>query len=227
MARKTAPNPPTNDIQAHYSRVAPLYDILDWPFEWARYRPLRRRLCRDVGHSVLEAGVGTGRNLGYYPPGAHVTGIDLSPAMLARAQRRALPPGVTARLHTGDVTATGFATGELDTVVASFLLCVLPQALRLPALIELARVCRPDGRIRLIEYQRSRRRWRRDVQALWAPYVRWAFGADFDLDLDDLVARAGVHCVSSELLVGDVIRLVVLQPGHARPTDRGASTASG
>jgi hypothetical protein len=79
----------------------------------------------------------------------------------------------------------------------------------------MARVCRADGRIRLIEYQRSRRRWRRAIQALWAPYVRWAFGADFDLELDDLLNRAGVSVVSSQFLVGDVIRLVALQPEPA------------
>ena len=215
MHRQTTPDPQTSEVQSHYSRVAPLYDILDWPFEWGRYRPLRRHLCRDVGPSVLEAGVGTGRNLAYYPAGTHVNGVDLSPAMLARAQRRVLPADVSAHLQTGDVTATGFATGQFDTVVASFLLCVLPQGLRGAALAEMARVCRADGRIRLIEYQRSRRRGRRTIQALWAPYVRWAFGADFDLELDDLLNRAGVSVVSSQFLVGDVIRLVALQPEPA------------
>ncbi len=203
------------DLQAHYSRVAPLYDVLDWPFEWARYRRLRRLLCADLAGAVLEAGVGTGRNLGYYPAGTHVTGIDVSPSMLARATSRPLPSGVTAELQTGDVKATGFADGQFDAVVASFVICVLPATLRLPALTELARVCRDDGEIRLIEYQRSQTAWRRILQRLWAPYVRWAFGAEFDIDLDGLIDRAGVSVIESRYVVADIIRLVRLSPQSA------------
>ncbi len=202
----------TTHVQARYSRVAPLYDVLDWPFEWARYRRLRRLLCGDLQGTILEAGVGTGRNLAYYPAGARVTGIDVSASMLARAASRPLPSGVTADLHTGDVTATGLADGQLDAVVASFLICVLPQQMRLPALTELARVCRGDGEIRLLEYQRSQRPGRRALQALWAPYVRWAFGADFDVDLDGLIDRAGLSVVESRYVVADIIRYVRLRP---------------
>jgi len=202
----------TPQLRAHYSRVAPLYDVLDWPFEWVRYRRLRRLLCADLEGTVLEAGVGTGRNLAYYPAGAHVTGIDVSPAMLARAARRPLANGVTVELHTGDVTATGFADGHFDAVVASFLICVLPAALRRHALTELARVCHDNGEIRLIEYQRSHTPWRRGLQRLWAPYVRWAFGAEFDVDLDGLIEQAGLSVIESRYVVADIIRCVRLRP---------------
>lgn len=202
----------TAHLQARYSRVAPLYDVLDWPFEWARYRRLRCLLCADLRGAILEAGVGTGRNLAYYPAGTHVTGIDVSPSMLARAASRPLPSGVAAELETSDVTATGFAAGQFDAVVASFVVCVLPGPLRVPALTELARVCRHDGELRLLEYQRSQTPGRRGLQRLWAPYVRWAFGAEFDVDLDGLIQQADLSVIESRYVVADIIRIVRLRP---------------
>ncbi len=201
-----------NGLEARYARIAPLYDLVDLPFEWLRYRPLRRLLCSGLAGEVLEAGVGTGRNLAYYPPGVQVTGIDLSPPMLARARRRRLPDGVNVRLQRGDITAIGFDDDSFDAVVSSFTLCVLPVDVRQTALNELVRVCRPGGRIRLMEYQRSRKPLRRALMRLWEPWVRWAFGADFDLDLDSMIAGAGLTVVESRHVVSDVVRYVALRP---------------
>jgi demethylmenaquinone methyltransferase/2-methoxy-6-polyprenyl-1,4-benzoquinol methylase len=71
-----------------YDRIARLYDILDLPFEYFRYKPLRQVMFEGLGGTLLDAGVGTGRNFPHYPPDAKVTGIDLSPAMLGRARSR-------------------------------------------------------------------------------------------------------------------------------------------
>src|SRR3974377_1876887 len=71
-----------------YERIAWVYDLLDLPFEYARYRKIRPLLFHGLSGRVLDAGVGTGRNFPFYPPGSEVVGIDLSPAMLARAERR-------------------------------------------------------------------------------------------------------------------------------------------
>ncbi len=69
-----------NDEFARYQRVAPLYDLLDLPFEYGRYRALRRRVFEGLSGAILNAGIGTGRNLPFNPAGATVVGIDLSPA---------------------------------------------------------------------------------------------------------------------------------------------------
>ncbi len=71
-----------------YQRIARFYDLLDLPFEYSRYRKIRPLLFRGLTGRLLDAGVGTGRNFPFYPPFAHVVGIDISPAMLARAVRR-------------------------------------------------------------------------------------------------------------------------------------------
>jgi SAM-dependent methyltransferase len=69
-----------------YQRIAPLYDLLDLPFERWLYRALRPLLFRGLQGRLLDAGIGTGRNCEFYPAEAIVSGIDTSPAMLERAQ---------------------------------------------------------------------------------------------------------------------------------------------
>ena len=71
-----------------YERIAPFYDLLDLPFEYGRYRKIRPLLFEGLSGRLLDVGVGTGRNFQFYPPTAKVIGIDLSPAMLTRAEQR-------------------------------------------------------------------------------------------------------------------------------------------
>jgi hypothetical protein len=46
-----------------YQRIARVYDLLDLPFEYGRYRKIRPLLFRGLSGRILEAGVGTGRNI--------------------------------------------------------------------------------------------------------------------------------------------------------------------
>lgn len=199
-----------------YDRTARLYDLLDWPFERFRYGMLRRRLFEGLtAGRLLDVGVGTGRNMAYYPPGVTAVGVDVSRAMLTKAKARAGQPGrlgQTVRLAQMDATALGLRDASFDAVVATFLFCVLPDPLHPPALAELLRVCRPDGRIILLEYQYSQRPWRRLPMRLLAPYVEWMYGARFDRRLAEHLGRADVEVVSDTFLYSDVIRLFVLRP---------------
>lgn len=74
-----------------YRRIAPIYDLLDLPFERCRYRAIRPLLFRGMAGRLLDAGIETGRNCEFYPPAAIVSGIDTSPAMLAKAHDRCQP----------------------------------------------------------------------------------------------------------------------------------------
>ena len=100
------------DRKTVYQQRAGLYDFLDLPFEYGRYRRLRRRMFEGLSGRLLDAGVGTGRNIEFYPQGSRggdeVTGIDLSPAMIARARRRSEKLGRAVDLRRMDVTATAF-----------------------------------------------------------------------------------------------------------------------
>ena len=197
------------DARATYRRIAPFYDFLDGPFERGRYAPIRGGLFAGLQGRILDAGVGTGRNIPHYPAGSDVIGIDLSPAMLARARRRRDALGSDVPLAAMDVLRTGFADARFDAVVASFVFCVIGPAQQRPALEELRRIVRPGGEIRLLDYTWSAQPWRRFVMGLWAPWVRWAYGAGFDRDTHRHVEAAGLVLVENRFLIDDVVRYVV------------------
>ena len=194
-----------------YARIARVYDLLDLPFEYGRYRRIRQILFRDVGGVILDAGVGTGRNMPFYPMDGEVVGIDLSPQMLAQARKSRERLGVATELCRMDVTATAFSDGHFDYVIASFIFCVLDDSDQLAALCELRRICKPDGEIRIIEYAYSQNPMRRFVMRLWAPWVRLMYGATFDRQTEQSVEAAGLELVEERFLFKDIIKLLVLR----------------
>ena len=196
-------------IRAKYDRIARFYDWLDRGFERRRYEPLRPVLFQGLTGRVLDAGVGTGCNLPFYGPRAWVVGIDLSRAMLARANAKAAALGVVARLAQMDIRRTAFADASFDAAVATFLFSVLDHRDQRPALDELKRIVLPGGEIRLLEYVYSRHRVRRFVQWLWSPWVRFAYGAGFDRDTARHVREAGLITIEEKFLFLDMIKLIV------------------
>jgi len=195
-----------------YVHIASYYDLLDLPFEYGRYRPIRRALFAGVGGAVLDAGVGTGRNMPFYPKAAKVVGIDLSARMLAKAKKRKARLGSQVELRQMDVKTTDFPASHFDYAIATFLFCVLEDKDQLPALRELGRICKPEGEIRLVEYSYSRNPLRRFVMRLWAPWVRVLYGAAFDRDTLRFVDAAGLRLVEERFLFRDIIKLIVLRP---------------
>ncbi len=187
-----------------YERIAPLYDLVDLPFEHGRYRSLRPLLFSGLDGRILDAGVGTGRNIAFYPPGAQVFGIDLSPAMLKRAARRCSGSGATVRLMRMDLVELQFPDDFFDTAVASFVFCTMPAKARLAALQELRRVVKPTGRIRLLEYAPARTAFRRVLARVWQPWVGWAFGAKLDQDIERELPQASLILTSSRYVTGAI-----------------------
>ena len=198
-----------------YDRVAPFYDLLDLPFEYRRYRPMRPQLFAGISGSILDAGVGTGRNLPFYPDGCRVTGIDSSPGMIARARKRRDKHGGDVELLEMNVLATTFPDRHFDAIVATFLFCVLDDELQLPALRELKRICKPGGVIRFLEYSYSSDPFRRFIMKLWAPWVRWVYGAGFDRKTEQYFPQAGLELVEQRFLYRDTIGLIVARPASA------------
>jgi len=195
-----------------YNRIARLYDILDLPFEHGRYRPLRRALFDDVGGDLLDAGVGTGRNFPYYPEGSRVVGIDLSVAMLERAKRRRDKLGTAVELREMNVLEMDFPDQSFDSVVSTFLFCVLEPEHQQPAQEEIRRVCRPGGMIHILEYDISENPVQRFIMKLWAPWVRFAYGAEFDRRTEQYLEPAGLELVETTFLYKDIIKLLSVRP---------------
>src|SRR4051812_10653321 len=134
----------TDRVREIFDRDAPRHDRTMGFFERLLFRDARSWVCSQAEGRTLELAVGTGLNLPYYPSGVKLTGIELSPAMLERAQARAKELGRDADLLLGDATALDFADASFDTVVCTFGLCTIPDDAA--AVAEARRVLRPGGR---------------------------------------------------------------------------------
>jgi phosphatidylethanolamine/phosphatidyl-N-methylethanolamine N-methyltransferase len=134
-----------------YARWAPIYDVVyDKLTEPAARTAVNAAL--SCGPRVLEAGVGTGLALGYYPPDSEVHGVDLSDDMLRRAQEKVDRRGLrhVKSLQVMDVTRLNFPDEMFDAVTAQFLITLVPNPEK--ALTEFARVLRPGGEIILANH---------------------------------------------------------------------------
>jgi ubiquinone/menaquinone biosynthesis C-methylase UbiE len=109
--------------------------------------------CSRAHGDVLEVAVGTGLNLPFYSTDAPVTGIDLSPEMLAIARERAADLGREADLREGDAHELTFADESFDSVVCTYSLCNIPDTDR--AVDEMKRVLKPGGNLILVDHIRS------------------------------------------------------------------------
>jgi len=136
-----------------YNRMAFLYDFMEAPIERLRLAAWRSRLReRITGSKALEVGVGTGKNLPYYPDGVNITAVDLSPRMLERARKKAARLDLNVDLQEMDVQRLNFPENYFDMVFATFVFCSVPDPVA--GLKELRRVCKPDGRLILLEHVR-------------------------------------------------------------------------
>lgn len=157
----------TKRVQRIYDKIAPRYDRLIELWERVLFSGGRRWACDRATGDVLEIALGTGRNLPYYSDDVRLTGLELSPQMLAVARQRATALGVRADLRIGDAQRLPFDDESFDTVVCTLGLCSIPDERR--AVREAWRVLRPGGRLVLLEHVRSPIRVVRVVQELLEP----------------------------------------------------------
>ena len=119
-------------------------------YEPSAIRSTRKILCGGARGRTLEVAVGTGLNLEYYPPQVELTGVDLSPAMMAKARAKAEARGRPISLVEGDAQRLSFPDSSFDTVLCALSLCTIPDQKR--ALAEMYRVLTPGGRLLLVDH---------------------------------------------------------------------------
>ena len=182
----------SEELRGLYAQTAPGYDwklsILETILGIGK---LRQRFLAQANGDVLDVGTGTGRNFPFYSPECHVTGIDLSPEMLSIASKRADSLGMRVELLEMDAEHMTFHSHSFDTVVSSLAVCTFPHPV--DALREMARVCKPDGRILLLEHGRSDRRWFGNLQDRFAERFARQSGCHWNREPLELVRVAGLR----------------------------------
>ncbi len=139
-------------VVSKYNRIAPIYELIDLPLEFFFFRKWRKEALSDLSGKVLEVGIGTGRNLKFYPTGCRVIGIDKSEGMLHRAREKANGmKNVT--LYPMDAEHLEFSDNIFDYMVTTFVLCTIPDPVK--ALKEMRRVLKPSGEFIALEHMHS------------------------------------------------------------------------
>jgi ubiquinone/menaquinone biosynthesis C-methylase UbiE len=153
--------------ESETERVRRIYDRRTATGPASRSDANMRWLCGQARGDTLEVGIGRGRTLPFYPPGLHLTGIDLSEVALRVAQSRADALGLNAVLRQGDAAALPYPDEHFDTVVFAYVLCTIPDDRR--AISEAVRVLRQGGRLLLVEHVRSPNRAVRTLERILDP----------------------------------------------------------
>jgi ubiquinone/menaquinone biosynthesis C-methylase UbiE len=133
-----------------WQKAASRYDRSMAPLERGLLAGSREWIAERAHGRILEVAVGTGRSLEFYPSDVDLTGVDLSPAMLRRARRRARELNLTATLRVADVEQLPFDDASFDTVVCALGLCSMPRPDA--AVREMARVLVPGGTLLLLDH---------------------------------------------------------------------------
>ncbi len=137
-----------------YGEYSGIYDLIFARFFYPRIAAVIKDLRIPAGARVLELGVGTGMALKAYPPHCHVTGIDLAPDMLERARERIARRGWShIDVQCMDALNLDFDDSSFDYVMAFHVVSVVPNADRFMA--EAQRVCKPGGKVVVINHFRS------------------------------------------------------------------------
>ena len=186
----------TDFVAGVYSKLASVYDWIFGPTLHAGRLQAMQRMAISPGDRVLEVGVGTGINLALYPRDCSVTGIDLSDSMLERAHERVAEKGMrNVRLVQMDATSLLFPDDAFDIVYAPYLISVVPDPVQVAR--EMRRVCRPGGRIIILNHFRSSNAVMSWAERLISPFTVH-IGFKSDLDLPGFLAQADLQPVSVE-----------------------------
>lgn len=184
------------ETRHRYDRIARIYDAMESPMEMLVLSEWRKELLSSVKGRVLEVGIGTGRNLVWYPPGITLVGIDISPNMLARAAERAaiLRRGIS--LVEMDVEQMAFPDRCFDHVVSTCVFCSVPDPVR--GLREIKRVLKESGSALFLEHVRSENPFMGMLMDMMNPLVHRLVGPHINRRTVENIKKADLEILSLE-----------------------------
>ena len=196
----------TEKIKKRYNRAAKFYDIIENPMEMMALKKWRIELMKELKGKVLEVGVGTGKNIEHYPPNIDITAIDFSEKMLKKAYEKAVKFDKQVNLINMDAQNMNFPDNTFDVIFTTCVFCSVPDPIL--GLKELRRVCKPNGKIIMVEHVRSEKKVLAVIMDILNPIVVNTYGANINRKTLDNVNNAGFINVSSINLYSDIVKKI-------------------
>jgi ubiquinone/menaquinone biosynthesis C-methylase UbiE len=204
----------TNITKRRYDRIARFYDLMETVMERLLFRTWRNLVWQAVisATEILEIGVGTGKNMAYYPKNSKITAIDLSDRMLALARKRAEIANIkNVDLMQMDAQALIFPDDSFDAVVATFVYCSVPDPVL--GLREIKRVLRPDGKAVFLEHMYPENPLLGRIFDLLNPIVVRIWGANINRQTLANIQKAGLEIqMVNNLSRYGIFRLIIARP---------------
>ena len=186
--------------------------------EWSReilfgVAKQRKKLFAQASGDVLDVGCGYGMNFPYLTNATSITGIDFSSVMLDKARATMRGSTIKVDLREGDAEALAFPDNSFDTVISSLSTCSFYNPIN--ALQEIRRVCKPNGKILLIEHGRSSWEWVGKYQDRHVHQQIEQGGCRWNQEPQELVKEAGLKIVQSERSLLGIFHTIKASPGKA------------
>ena len=140
-------------IKNRYNKIAKYFDSLERPMGTSGFAKWRKEIVPQATGKTLEVGVGTGKNIPFYPKNIDITAIDFSKKMLEEAKAKYQDSPLKINFLEMDVQNMDFENNTFDTVITSCVFCSVPDPVK--DLKEIKRVLKPDGQLIMLEHVRS------------------------------------------------------------------------
>jgi len=197
----------TDIVKRRYNRFAPLYDLMEGIMEGKRADKWRKTLWSKIeGSRILEVGVGTGRNLPFYPKDKEIVAIDLAERMLNKAMHKAQKLDLNVKFELMDAQDLRFPDNSFDSVVASFVFCSVPDPVL--GLTEIKRVVKPGGKVILLEHMLSSNRIVGFFMNLLNPVAVLTGGENINRRTVENVVKSGLILEKVTELALGIVKLV-------------------
>lgn len=198
------------DIQNKYDKGIRNFNRVIATLDFLGLKKLRKELLGEARGDTLEVAVGTGMNLIHYPADVRLTAMDLSSVMMSYAQRESDRLFMDADFSMMDAEFLAFGDHTFDTVVDSLTLCTFHDPAK--ALREMARVCKPGGRVLLLEHGRSDNNLFRRYQDWQNPGYSKKTGCSLIREPLELVERAGLKLTANRRTFMGVFHVIIASP---------------